>query len=154
HLLRNAVDHGIEPPEVRKARGKPEVGLVRLEVVHRAGTLAITVSDDGGGVDLERLATKVVERGLTTAEGARTLGEAELLEFLFLPGFWTAGAVTEFSGRGVGLDVVQDTVRRVGGSARVRTRPGQGTTFHLQLPLTLSVVRAALVDVAGEPVAF
>jgi two-component system sensor histidine kinase and response regulator WspE len=154
HLLRNAVDHGLESPEDRRAVGKPEAGLVRVEARHRAGALAITVSDDGRGIDLGRLRTRVVERRMTTAALAETMSEAELLEFLFLPGFSTAGAVTEYSGRGVGLDVVQTMVRQVGGSVRISTRPGRGTTFHLQLPITLSVLRAVLVDVAGEPYAF
>jgi two-component system sensor histidine kinase and response regulator WspE len=116
--------------------------------------LVITVADDGGGIDIERLRRKVVERGLTTAAMAQPMSEVELLEFLFLPGFSTAAAVTEFSGRGVGLDVVQDTVRKVGGSVHIRTRHGQGTLFHLQLPITLSVVRAVLADIGGEPYAF
>ena len=154
HLLRNAVDHAIEPPEQRRAAGKPETGLIRIEARHRAGMLAITVSDDGKGIDPESLRRKVVERGLTTAAMAQALSEAELLEFLFLPGFSTAAAVTEYSGRGVGLDVVQTAAREVGGAARVTTRPGRGTTFHLQLPITLSVLRAVLVAIAGEMYAF
>src|SRR5215831_9583602 len=154
HLLRNAVDHGIEAPDRRLAAGKPEAGLVRIDARHRAGTLAITIADDGGGIDLERLRTKVVERRLTTADMARTMTDAELLEFLFLPGFSTAGAITEYSGRGVGLDVVQTMVRTVGGSVRISSQLGQGTTFHLQLPITLSVVRAVLVEIAGEKYAF
>jgi two-component system sensor histidine kinase and response regulator WspE len=154
HLLRNAIDHGIETPEERQTAAKAETGQVRLEARHRAGMLAITVADDGGGIDLDRLRHKVVERGLATAEMVQVMGEAELLEFLFLPGFSTATALTEFSGRGVGLDVVQDMVRKVGGTLRVTTRLGQGTSFHLQLPITLSVLRAVLVDIAGEPYAF
>src|SRR5262249_29164477 len=154
HLLRNAVDPGLESPAERRAAGKPEAGRVRVEAGHRAGALAITVSDDGRGIDLGRLRAKVVERRLTTAALAESMSEAELLEFLFLPGFSTAGAVSEYSGRGVGLDVVQTMVRQVGGSVRISTRPGRGTTFHLQLPITLSVLRAVLVDVAGEPYAF
>jgi two-component system sensor histidine kinase and response regulator WspE len=154
HLLRNAVDHGVEPPEARRTAGKSETAVVRLEARHRAGMLAITVSDDGAGVNIERLRRAVVERGLTSAEMARGLGDAELLEFLFLPGFSTAKAVSEYSGRGVGLDVVHDTVRKIGGSVRVTTAAGRGTRFHLQLPLTLSVLRAVVVTVAGEPYAF
>src|SRR5262249_8775369 len=154
HLVRNAVDHGIEPPEQRRAAGKPETGTLRLEARHRARMLAIRAADDGGGIDPERLRAKVVERGLATADMVRTMSEPELLEFLFLPGFSTAGALTEYSGRGVGLDVVQTMVRKVGGSVRVSTQPGRGTSFHLQLPITLSVLRAVLVDVAGEPYAF
>ena len=154
HVLRNAVDHGIESPAQRQAAGKPETGLVRIEASHRAGTLVITVSDDGNGVELKRLRTKVAERGLTTAELASAMSEAELLEFLFLPGFSTAGGVSEYSGRGVGLDVVQTTLRKVGGSVRISTQAGKGTRFQLQLPLTLSVLRAVLVDIAGAPYAF
>jgi two-component system sensor histidine kinase and response regulator WspE len=154
HLLRNAVDHGIEPVAQRKAAGKPETGLVRVEASHRAGTLVITISDDGNGIDLKRLRAKVIERGLTTAELAGAMTEVELLEFLFLPGFSTAGAVSEYSGRGVGLDVVQTTIRKVGGSVRISTQAGKGTRFQLQLPLTLSVLRAVLVDIAGAPYAF
>jgi two-component system sensor histidine kinase and response regulator WspE len=154
HLLRNAVDHGLEAPEERQAAGKPETGLVRLEARHHSGMLVITVEDDGAGIDLERLRGQVVERGLTTAALAQTMTEAELLEFLFLPGFSTAAAVTEFSGRGVGLDVVRDMVRQVGGTVSVTTRPRRGTAFQLRLPLTLSVVRAVLVDIGGEPYAF
>lgn len=154
HLIRNAVDHGLESVEVRSAAGKPPGGVVRVEARHRAGMLSVTIADDGRGVDLDRLRVKVVERGLSSSELVRQMSEAELLEFLFLPGFSTVGSVTEYSGRGVGLDVVQDTVRRVGGSVRVSTKLGEGTTFHLQLPITLSVIRAVVVEVGGEPYAF
>jgi two-component system sensor histidine kinase and response regulator WspE len=154
HLLRNAVDHAIETPELRRAAGKPEAGLIRVEARHRAGMLAITVSDDGRGINVEAVRRKVVERGLATAAMAQSLSEPELLEFLFLPGFSTAAAVTEVSGRGVGLDVVLTAARAVGGSARVTTHLGRGTTFHLQLPITLSVLRAVLVEIAGEVYAF
>ncbi|HZY88876.1 MAG TPA: response regulator [Gemmataceae bacterium] len=154
HLLRNAVDHGLEPAEARAAAGKPDEGVVRVEARHRAGMLAITVEDDGAGIDVETVRRKVVERRQSTAEMAARMTEAEVLEFLFLPGFSTAGQVTEVSGRGVGLDVVRDTVRKVGGSVQLSTRQGRGTAFHLLLPITLSVLRAVLVDVAGEPYAF
>lgn len=154
HLIRNAVDHGIDPPADRLAAGKPEAGTVRVEARHRAGMLLVTVADDGRGVNLDRLRTKIVERGLSTAELVRQMTEAELLEFLFLPGFSTATGVTEVSGRGVGLDVVLDSVRKVGGNVRVSTKAGQGTTFHLQLPITLSVIRAVVVEVGDEPYAF
>src|SRR5205085_12657895 len=128
-------------------------GTVRLEARHRAGMLQVAVADDGGGVDLEKLRTKIVERGLSSPDLLRYMSAAELLDFLFLPGFSTAAAVTEFSGRGVGLDVVQDMVRKVGGTVHITTRPGRGTTFHLQLPITLSVLRAVIVDIGGEPYA-
>jgi two-component system sensor histidine kinase and response regulator WspE len=125
-----------------------------MEARHRAGMLSIAVSDDGAGIDVEVIRRKVIDRRQATAAMAANMTEAELLEFLFLPGFSTAGQVTEVSGRGVGLDVVQNTVRRVGGSVQISTQPGRGTTFHLLLPITLSVVRAVLVDIAGEPYAF
>ncbi len=154
HLLRNAIDHGIEPPENRRAAGKPAEGIVRLEARHSAGTLQITVADDGHGINLERLQKKIVARGLTNAETAAKLTEAELLEFLFLPGFTLKETITEISGRGVGLDVVQNMVKQVRGTVRVSSQPGKGTRFQLQLPLTLSVVRTLLVDIGGEPYAF
>jgi two-component system sensor histidine kinase and response regulator WspE len=154
HLIRNALDHGIEMPEERRAAGKAAVGTIRLEARHRAGMLQIILSDDGRGIDLERLRTKVVERELTTAAIANDLNEAELLEFLFLPGFSTKDRVTEVSGRGVGLDVVHNMVRSVGGSVRISARHGTDTRFVLQLPITVSVIRALLVEIAGEPYAF
>ena len=154
HLIRNAVDHGLELPEERRAAGKQAMGTIRLEARHRAGMLQIILSDDGRGIDLERLRAKVVERELTTAAIAAQLSEAELLEFLFLPGFSTKEHVTEVSGRGVGLDVVHNMVRAVGGLVRVNARPGKGTRFVLQLPITVSVIRALLVEIAGEPYAF
>ncbi|CAN7328747.1 hybrid sensor histidine kinase/response regulator [Phenylobacterium sp. LjRoot225] len=154
HLLRNAVDHGLETPAERLAAGKPAEGVVRLEAHHSAGALQIVVSDDGRGVDLDRLRETVVSRGLAGVETAAKLSEPELLEFLFLPGFTLKQAVTEISGRGVGLDAVQDMLKQVRGTIRVSTTPGAGTRFHLQLPLTLSVVRALLADIGGEPYAF
>jgi len=153
HLLRNAVDHGIEKPAQRKAVGKPEEGTIRLEAAHRGGMLLITVTDDGGGIGIGRLREKVVERNLANSEMAAKLTEAELFEFLFLPGFSTASAVTEISGRGVGLDVVQTMVQEVGGVVRAASREGEGTTFFLQLPITRSVMRTLLVEINGEPFA-
>lgn len=154
HLVRNAVDHGIEPTADRVAAGKPPAGTVRVDAHHRGGMLHVMVSDDGGGVHLDRLRRKIADRKLSPPEVVARMSEAELLEFLFLPGFTTAGEVSEFSGRGVGLDVVQDTIRKVGGNVRLSSQSGRGTTFHLQLPLTLSVIRAVVVDVSGEPYAF
>lgn len=153
HLLRNAVDHGLESPEARAAAGKPPGGELRLEARHRAGVLIVTVSDDGRGVDLEAVRAAVVRKHLTTPEVAARLSPQETLDFLFLPGFSLKTEVTEISGRGVGLDVVQSMLKALRGVVRVQTRPGRGTTFELHLPVTLSVVRALLVDVAGEPYA-
>ena len=151
HLLRNAVDHGCETREQRLRAGKPPEGTIRVEARHSAGVLIVTVADDGAGVQLERVREVVVARGLVTLAVAEKFTEAELLQFLFLPGFTLKQEVTEISGRGVGLDVVQNMVRGVRGSLRVSTQPGRGLRIQLQLPLTLSVVRALLVEVAGEP---
>jgi two-component system sensor histidine kinase and response regulator WspE len=153
HILRNAVDHGIEQPAERAALGKPEVGTIRIEARHHAGVLHLTVTDDGRGIDPDRLRAKVVEKRLTTADMAARLSEAELYDFLFLPGFSTADTITDVSGRGIGLDAVQATAQAVGGSVRVTSRPGRGTIFELHLPITLSVVRVVLVRVAGDPFA-
>ncbi len=153
HLLRNAVDHGCETPGERRQTGKPSEGVIRLEARHSAGALLISVSDDGAAVDPNRLREAIVEKRLTTRAVAERLSEAELLDFLLLPGFTLRDNVTEISGRGVGLDVVQNMVRSVRGSLRIATQPGRGMRFQMQLPLTLSVLRALLVEVAGEPYA-
>jgi two-component system sensor histidine kinase and response regulator WspE len=154
HILRNAIDHGIESPQDRLSAGKPPEGKVVVAACHRAGMLFITVSDDGRGIDLEQLRQKIVSNGMINAEMAVQLSESELLEFLFIPGFSTAKMVTEFSGRGVGLDIVQSMVHQVGGILRATSQLGKGMTIHLQLPLTLSVIRTLLVEISGEPYAF
>lgn len=153
HLIRNSVDHGIEMPEVRVAAGKPSAGTVKVIAGHRAGMLFIEVRDDGQGLDPERIRAKVVERKLAPARMAEEMSRAELMEFLFLPGFSTAGKVTEISGRGVGLDVVHAMVQEVGGTVRAESEPGQGMSFSMQLPLTLSVIRTLLVKIADQPYA-
>ncbi|KAJ3062885.1 hypothetical protein HK102_008618, partial [Quaeritorhiza haematococci] len=150
----NALDHGIETPEERAAAGKDPSGTIRLEARHMAGMLQIVLEDDGRGIDVERLRAKVVEKNLTTAAMAARMSEPELLDFLFLPGFSTKEHVTEISGRGVGLDVVQTMVQAVRGTFRVSSKLGRGTRFTLQLPLTMSIIRALLVEIAGEPFAF
>lgn len=153
HLLRNAVDHGMETPAERILAGKPREGSLRVDARHAAGLLSIVVEDDGRGIDLDVLRRAVVEKKYTTGEVAQTLSGEELLDFLFLPGFTLRDKVTEISGRGVGLDVVQNMVKAVGGSVRIVNQPGAGTRFQIQLPLTLSVMRFLLVEVAGEPYA-
>ncbi len=150
HLLRNAIDHGIETPDERLAAGKPEEGLLVIEAHHSSGMLHIVVADDGRGIDLEKLRVRIVEKGHCAHDMAYNLTNEELLSFLFLPGFSTAKNVTEVSGRGVGLDVVLSMAQSVGGTARVETKKGAGTSFHLQLPLTLSVLRTLLVDISAE----
>ncbi|MEM6453045.1 MAG: hybrid sensor histidine kinase/response regulator [Cyanobacteria bacterium P01_D01_bin.105] len=154
HILRNAIAHGIEPPAQRQQLGKPEIGTIRLEARHRAGMLFITVTDDGCGIDLEQLRASVIEKNLTSPSLAAQLSEAELMEFLFLPGFSTAEQVTEIAGRGVGLDIAKSMVQEVGGLLQALNTPGAGLSFHFQLPLTLSVIRALVVEISGEPYAF
>jgi two-component system sensor histidine kinase and response regulator WspE len=153
HLLRNAVDHGCESPDARRAAGKPEEAVIRLEARHSAGMLVVTVSDDGAGVDPERVRKVIIQKKLAMASMAEKLSEPELLEFLFLPGFTLKETVTEISGRGVGLDIVQNMVKSVRGAIRINTQPERGMRMQLHLPLTLSVLRALLVEVAGEPYA-
>ncbi|MFP3849309.1 hybrid sensor histidine kinase/response regulator [Pseudomonas graminis] len=154
HLLRNAVDHGIELPEQRVAIGKPAEGLIKLKASHQAGLLVVELIDDGAGVDLERLRQSIIDRKLSPAETAAQLSEEELLSFLFLPGFSMRDKVTEVSGRGVGLDAVQHMVRQLRGGVELDQRAGKGSRFHLEVPLTLSVVRSLVVDVGGEAYAF
>ena len=154
HMLRNSLDHGIEMPDRRIEAGKPETGTIRIEARHWAGMLSITISDDGRGVNLEVLRVKIVEKQLTTSQMARNLSDGELMDFLFLPGFSTASRVTELSGRGVGLDVVQSMAQQVGGVVRATTVMGKGMTFHLNLPITMSVIRAVAVEIGGEIYAF
>ncbi|WP_404487180.1 hybrid sensor histidine kinase/response regulator [Pseudomonas sp. HT11] len=154
HLLRNAVDHGIEMPEQRMLAGKPAEGLIRLRASHQAGLLVLELSDDGNGVDLERLRGTIVERHLSPLETAQRLSEEELLTFLFLPGFSLRDKVTEVSGRGVGLDAVQHMVRQLRGAVVLEQAAGRGSRFHLEVPLTLSVVRSLVVEVGEEAYAF
>jgi len=152
HLLRNALDHGIETPSERLAKGKEEIGIIRLEASHKAGMLAITVSDDGKGIDLNFLRKTIIDKGFVSVVMAEKLNEGELLEYLFLPGFSTSNEVTEVSGRGIGLHVVQNMIEEVGGEMKASLE--NGLVIRLQLPLTLSVLRALLVEISGEPYAF
>ena len=154
HLLRNAVDHGIESPEARRQAGKPEDGTIQLLARHHAGMLVLELHDDGAGVDLDRLRTAIIRRQLSTEETVARLTEDELLTFLFLPGFSMREQVTEVSGRGVGLDAVQHMVRQLRGGIRMEQVSGQGARFHLEVPLTLSVVRSLVVTIGGEAYAF
>lgn len=153
HLLRNALDHGIETPEERLRAGKPETAVLKLSALHNSGMLSLHVEDDGRGIDLERLRGRIVDKGLVSQAMAQDMSDSELLEFLFLPGFSTREQVTEISGRGVGLDVVHSTVQQMRGTVRAESVLGTGTRFLLQLPLTLSIIRALLVEISGEPYA-
>jgi two-component system sensor histidine kinase and response regulator WspE len=154
HVLRNAVDHGIESPAVRMACGKPAEGVITLEARHSAGALQVSITDDGAGIDLEAVRAAVVQRKLATQATSERLSDSELVEFLMLPGFSMREQLTDVSGRGVGLDVVQSMVKQVRGSIRITHGAGQDTRFVLNLPLTLSVIRSLLVEFGGEPYAF
>ncbi len=150
HMLRNAIDHGMEDATDRMIAGKPAVGTIRLEARHRGGMLHIEIADDGRGVDLEHVRRRVVERGMTSAAMAASLSQAELLEFLFLPAFSLKATANAISGRGVGLDIVHQTIREQNGSVRLETTSGAGFRTFITLPLTQSIVRALVVQVAGE----
>jgi two-component system sensor histidine kinase and response regulator WspE len=154
HLLRNAVDHGLETPEERLESGKDESGKLRLEASHRSGMLFISVRDDGRGISLEDLKAKVKSKGLAEPAMVERMTEPELMRFLFLPGFSTSESISEVSGRGVGLDVVEHMVQEVGGNLRASALPGQGLQVDLELPLTLSVIRMFMVEISGEAYAF
>lgn len=150
HLVRNAVDHGIESAAERAARGKPQEGTVRLQARHEGGQAVIEVSDDGRGIDKAKVLACAVDRGMVSlVEGAR-LNDADALKFIFEPGFSTAAEVTEISGRGVGLDVVKAAVERLKGSVEVQSEPGRGTRVLLRLPLTLAITRAMLLQCGGR----
>ena len=144
HLVRNAVSHGIESPEERRKQGKKPQGMVRLNAYHHGNQVVVEITDDGRGIDAQKIRTKAIELGLTTPEEAARLTEAETLDFIFRPGFSTAEQVTEVSGRGVGMDVVQSVLHRLKASISVETRPGHGTTFRLKLPLTLAIIKALM----------
>ena len=144
HLVRNAVSHGIESPEDRARLGKSARGVVRLNAYHQGNQVIVEVSDDGRGIDAQKIRAKAVQLGMTTAEDAARLSEAEAVQFIFKPGFSTAEQVTEVSGRGVGMDVVQSVLQRLKATISVETRPGQGATFRLKLPLTLAIIKALL----------
>ncbi len=154
HMIRNAIDHGIESPEERKQAGKPEKATIRLEARHSAGMLNIVVSDDGQGIDLEKLRRRVIDKKMIAEDMAWALSETELLDFLFLPNFSTRDEVSTISGRGVGLDVVHRAIHEVRGIIRISTTPDKGSSFEMQLPLTLSVTRSLLVSISKEDYAF
>jgi two-component system chemotaxis sensor kinase CheA len=150
HLIRNAIDHGIETPQERKAVGKPEKGKVILRAEHEGNFIVITVEDDGRGIDPERVRRKAVEKKIITEQEASSISDRDALNLIFLPGFSTAGKVTNVSGRGVGLDVVKANITKLNGMIDVQSTLGQGTKFILKLPLTLAIIQGLLVDVCGE----
>jgi two-component system chemotaxis sensor kinase CheA len=150
HLVRNAVDHGIEPPDERRAAGKPAKGLLSLRAYHAGGLVTIEVADDGRGIDPEKIAEAAVRKGLRTEAQVATLGPAEVLQLLFLPGFSTAEHVTNVSGRGVGMDVVRTKIEAIGGSVDLESTPGAGTVWRLRIPLTLAIMPALTVACGTE----
>ncbi len=154
HLLRNAVDHGLELPEQRLAAGKPATGTIKMAAFHWAGMFNITITDDGRGIDVEALRNSIAEKGLATVEMLMDMPERELFDFLFLPGFSTRSEVSEISGRGIGLDVVMSMIQEVKGQIDIETRKGEYTMFRLQMPVSLSVIPALIVEVGGEFYAF
>ncbi|MFN0282677.1 MAG: chemotaxis protein CheA [Kineosporiaceae bacterium] len=150
HLVRNAVDHGIEAPEIRTAAGKPAEGVLRLRAYHEAGQVHLEIIDDGAGIDPQRIAAKAIERGLVSQAQLSTMTTREIMHMIFLPGFSTMGTVTNVSGRGVGMDVVKTRIEGIGGSVDVSSRAGSGSTFRLTIPLTLAIIPALTIGCAGR----
>ena len=150
HLVRNAVDHGIEPREARVAMGKPAEGRLLVRAFHEGGQVNIEISDDGGGIDATKVRAKAVERGLLTADEAARMTERDLCQLIFEPGFSTADQITNVSGRGVGMDVVKTNIERIGGTVDVTTAVGEGTTFRIKIPLTLAIIPALIVTSGDE----
>ncbi len=150
HMVRNSVDHGLEVPEQRSEAGKPEEGLVKLAAYHKGGNVCIEITDDGRGLDREKILAKAIERGLVEAGDAEGLGDEEVFHFIFHPGFSTADKVTEISGRGVGMDVVQRTIDELRGKVEISSELGQGTVFTIALPLTLAIIDGMVVEVGAE----
>ncbi|MBB3086168.1 chemotaxis protein CheA [Geodermatophilus sabuli] len=150
HLVRNSVDHGIEAPEDRRAAGKPTEGVLTLRAKHESGQVVVEVADDGAGIDPAKVGAKAVERGLITADALARTSPADVLQMIFLPGFSTAAAVTNVSGRGVGMDVVKTNIESIGGTIEVESVPGEGTVCRLRIPLTLAIVPALTVECAGD----
>ncbi|MGB9792629.1 MAG: chemotaxis protein CheA [Thermacetogeniaceae bacterium] len=150
HLLRNAIDHGIEPPEERVRLGKPRQGTVVLKAFHQENMIVIVVRDDGRGIDPELVKRKAVEKGLISPEQAASMGRREALDLIFMPGFSTADEVTDVSGRGVGMDIVRARLEKINGTLDIETVPGEGTCFTIKLPLTLAINRSLLVTLDGQ----
>ncbi|KAK0351140.1 hypothetical protein LTR94_026170, partial [Friedmanniomyces endolithicus] len=148
HMLRNAIDHGLETPEERIACGKPAEGLVRLAALHRSGRIVIEISDDGRGINRDRVRKIAVDKGLIAADAV--LSDEQIDNLIFMPGFSTADVVSDISGRGVGMDVVKRSIQALGGRISISSTPGKGSVFTLSLPLTLAVMDGMVVDAAGQ----
>jgi two-component system, chemotaxis family, sensor kinase CheA len=150
HAVRNSLDHGIEPPDVREAAGKDPEGILRLRALQEGSHVIIEVTDDGGGIDVEKIRRKAIERGIISQDRAAQMVERELLQLVFMPGFSTAAAVTNVSGRGVGMDVVRTNVEKIGGKVEIDSRVGKGTTLRLRIPLTLAIIPALIVRTLSQ----
>jgi two-component system chemotaxis sensor kinase CheA len=150
HIVRNAVDHGIEPPEERRRAGKPETGLISLRACHQGGHIAIEISDDGRGVSADRIKARALAEGLASEAELVGLTEAQIQQLIFRPGFTTAGSVSSVSGRGVGMDVVRTNIEKIGGAVELSSRDGLGAKFTMKIPLTLTIISALIVEAAGE----
>lgn len=150
HLVRNAVDHGIETPDVRIAAGKPAEGRITLRARHESGSVTIEITDDGAGVNLLKVREKALQKGLATPDSIAAMSEADMIGLIFLPGFSTADKITNVSGRGVGMDVVRTNIEKIGGSIEVKSRSGVGTTVRIKIPLTLAIIPALSVRSGGE----
>ena len=145
HLVRNSIDHGLEPPDVRVSRGKPETGTILLEASHSGNNVTIRVRDDGGGIDVERIKARLSDRGILPESAIDGLSAEQALDYIWHPGFSTARAVTDVSGRGVGMDVVRTRINQLNGTIEIESTPQRGTTFTIRLPLTLAIINGLLV---------
>jgi two-component system chemotaxis sensor kinase CheA len=154
HLVRNCADHGIESPDERSAAGKPRRGTIRLSACRQGGHVVIEIADDGRGLNIARINAKAIEAGLISESDAAAKPQAEINNLIFSPGFSTAAEVTSISGRGVGMDVVRSNIEQIGGTVDVKSTPGSGTSFVIKIPLTLAIVAALIVEIAGERFAF
>ncbi|MFT5322296.1 MAG: two-component system chemotaxis sensor kinase CheA [Planctomycetaceae bacterium] len=150
HIVRNSVDHGVESPDVRVANGKTPEGTLCLRAFHEGGQVNIEISDDGAGINVDRVREKAIEKGLVSADHAAGMNERELTNLILLPGFSTAATVTNVSGRGVGMDVVKTNIERIGGTVDIQSVPGEGTTLRIKIPLTLAIVPALIVTTGGD----
>ena len=149
HIIRNAIDHGIEPPDVRKGAGKKERGVISIDASQKGTQVLIQVSDDGRGIDIDRVKRKAVENGIVTAEDAERMTDEAAIHLIFQPGFTTMDVATELSGRGVGMDVVQTNISRLNGYVEIKTHRGGGTTFRISIPLTLAIIQSLMVRAGG-----
>jgi len=150
HMLRNAADHGLEPTIDRIKKGKPQVGTIRLNAYQDGNNVTIEVSDDGAGVDVEKVKASAIRKGTVTEEQAEMMTDKEVIDLLFQPAFSTSEKVSDISGRGVGLDVVKSKIEGLGGDVEVHSVLGEGTTFTVRLPLTLAIIQALMVEVQEE----